>query len=197
MHLNVKRFRQTHSLDCVNWPSQYPYKPTVKFSIAHDSDSIFLEFEVAEKWSRALADDMGKIWEDSTVEVFLSPNPEDGLYYNIECNCAGSLLVRAGHGRHERESAPDSVIAGVKRFSTVENRHFDSEYIPVWNLALIIPKETFFLHDVKTLDGAHFRGNIYKCGDALPEPHFISFAPIATAEPDFHRPEFFADIDFE
>ncbi len=197
MKLSVKRYQQTHSLDCVNWPSQFPDHPGVKFNIAHDSDSIFIEFEVVEPWSRAVADNMGHVWEDSCVETFLCPNPEDGIYYNLECNCAGAFLLCAGKGRHERVSAPAEVLAKVKTFSSVEHTHFEKEHIPYWKVAIVIPKEAFFLHDVKTLDGAHFKGNFYKCGDALPTPHFVTFAPIATASPDFHRPEFFADIYFE
>ena len=35
------------------------------------------------------------------------------------------------------------------------------------------------------------KGNVYKCGDMLPHPHFLSFFPIHLPKPDFHRPDFF------
>ena len=39
--------------------------------------------------------------------------------------------------------------------------------------------------------------NLYKCGDNLSHPHFLSWQPIDTPQPDFHRPEFFAAGKFE
>ncbi|MBR3471266.1 MAG: hypothetical protein IKH22_01600, partial [Prevotella sp.] len=37
---------------------------------------------------------------------------------------------------------------------------------------------------------------VYKCGDCLSVPHYLSLFPITTERPDFHRPEFFQDIVF-
>lgn len=38
--------------------------------------------------------------------------------------------------------------------------------------------------------------NLFKCGDELSHPHFLSWQPIRTEKPDFHRPEFFAQVRF-
>lgn len=195
--MNVKHYLTSHSLECNNWADAYPDKPEVNFSIAHDGNSIFLEFEVREQWCRAMEGMEGRVWEDSCVEVFLSPNPEDGIYYNLECNCAGNFLLRAGRDRHERVSPSSEVLSSIRTFSSVDGAPFEKKHLDYWKVALIIPKEAFFLHDVKTLDGAHFKGNFYKCGDLLPLPHFLSYAPIDTPAPDFHRPEFFIDILFD
>ncbi len=195
--MQVKNYITNHRLVYANWPKGYPDKPGVIFGIAHDGDSIFVQFEVREEWSRAVEKMQGRVWEDSCVEMFLSPNPEDGIYYNLECNCAGNFLLCAGRDRHERVSAPSEVISSVKTFSDVESEPFEKKHLDIWKVAIIVPKEAFFLHEVKTLNGAHFKGNFYKCGDLLPQPHFLSFAPIDTPSPDFHRPEFFTDIEFE
>ena len=40
------------------------------------------------------------------------------------------------------------------------------------------------------------RGNIYKCGDRTAHPHYLSWAPIGTPSPDFHRPEYFGEVLF-
>ena len=40
------------------------------------------------------------------------------------------------------------------------------------------------------------RGNFYKCASATSEPHYLSWNPILTDKPDFHRPDFFGDIYF-
>ena len=39
--------------------------------------------------------------------------------------------------------------------------------------------------------------NLYKCGDSLARPHYLSWQPVATPHPDFHRPEFFKPVLFE
>ena len=38
------------------------------------------------------------------------------------------------------------------------------------------------------------RGKFNKCAEATSQPHYLSWAPIKTPAPDFHRPEFFGDI---
>ena len=38
------------------------------------------------------------------------------------------------------------------------------------------------------------RGNFYKCGDKTAHPHFVSWNPVGTPSPDFHRPEFFGEL---
>ncbi|MDE6137165.1 MAG: hypothetical protein K2F97_06800, partial [Muribaculaceae bacterium] len=38
------------------------------------------------------------------------------------------------------------------------------------------------------------RGNFYKCASATSQPHYLSWNPIDTPEPDFHRPEFFGKL---
>jgi hypothetical protein len=38
------------------------------------------------------------------------------------------------------------------------------------------------------------RANLYKCGDLLRTPHYLSWSPIEAAKPDFHRPEQFGTL---
>ena len=66
-----------------------------------------------------------------------------------------------------------------------------------WELTLSIPNNAFQYHQFKTLKGQNCRGNFYKCGDDLPQPHFVVWNNIETPEPDYHRPEFFGSIAFK
>ncbi len=80
-------------IDIVNW-SQFPYIPEVQFRIAHTESAILLHFKVREASVRALAgEDNGPVWKDACVEFFSIP-AGDGIYYNIECNCAGFNTCR-------------------------------------------------------------------------------------------------------
>ncbi len=74
-------------VNTVNWAA-FPYTPDVEFRIAHTEDAILLHFKVREASVRAVAGhDNGPVWEDACVEFFSVP-AGDGVYYNMECNCA-------------------------------------------------------------------------------------------------------------
>ncbi len=89
---------------------------------------------------------------------------------------------------------PDTALASIRRRSSLGDRPFGLRREPTrWELRLDIPASVFGL---PAFPGLEARGNFYKCGDLLPEPHFLSWAPIATPRPDFHRPEFFDKMVF-
>ena len=48
--------------------------------------------------------------------------------------------------------------------------------------------------DVEFKAGHKMRGDFYKCGDKTAQKHYGSFTPIDWPTPNFHRPEFFADM---
>jgi len=188
-----------HVLENVNWTEQYPYCPEVKVAMAHDGDNLYIHYQVKEQSVRAVAEaDQGRVWEDSCVEFFVQPNPEDGIYYNFECNCAAKLLLCAGAERHDRERVPKEVTDAVERWSSLGNEPFEERVGDVeWNEALIIPKTSFFKHMIPSFDGLKIKGNVYKCGDLQMEAHFVSLFPITTEKPDYHRPEYFQEITID
>ena len=182
---------------CVNWPESFPYKPSMEFAAAHTGDALLLHYRVEEQSVRAVArQDMDNVWEDSCAEFFCMP-AADGIYYNVECNCTGKLLVAAGKGRKERQPAPQGILQSIDRWASLGTAPFDvRQKATRWELALRLPVGTFFLHQIESFCGLEAKGNVYKCGDRLPVPHFISWNPISTVSPDFHRSEFFAQIVF-
>lgn len=178
-------------IDTVNWAA-YPYRPQVQFRIAHTDDSLLLHYKVREASVRAVAGhDNGPVWEDSCVEFFSIP-AGDGIYYNIECNCAGTILVAAGESRHGRTHAPQDILDRVQRWSSLGRDAFEERVGEcAWEVALVVPFSTFFMHDIRSLEGKDIRANFYKCGDCLQTPHFLSWNPIELPSPDFHCPQFF------
>lgn len=190
---------EKHPIDNVNWPEAYPYKPEVSMRIAHTGDRILVHYHVCEATVRAVAEqDNGRVWEDSCCEFFVSPEPSDNIYYNLETNCAGRLLIGSGCERHNRQCADTATLSGVSRWSSLGNSVFEEKEAPAeWDMAIIIPASTFFHHRIEDFSGVQMRANFYKCGDKLQTPHFLSWSPITTENPDFHRPEFFGLIDFE
>ena len=189
-----------YRVDTLNWPVDYPYCPQVEVALAHIGSHLLVHYRVSETCLRALAEsDGGRVWEDSCCELFLQPDTRFGIpYYNIECNCAGKLLLAEGVDRHQRHPASATIMQTISRWSSL-----GSEKIPLtdgpahWDLALAIPATALFDAGIEDFTGMTMRGNIYKCGDALTTPHFLSLFPIRTKTPDFHRPEFFQDFHFE
>ncbi|MDR0833533.1 MAG: hypothetical protein LBN93_05025 [Candidatus Symbiothrix sp.] len=179
----------------VNWP-EYPYKPDVKFRIAHNGNTIFLNYQVEESDIKAVCnEDNGKVWEDSCVEFFVTFDGEP-FYYNVECNCIGNVLIGAGAGRQDRKPIPAEYLNRIDRWSSLGN-------LPVqdksgkWEVSLVIPKEVFMFDKLDSLAGLPAKGNFYKCGDKLKVPHFLSWNPIQSEHPDFHLPHYFGDLLFE
>ena len=185
-------------MDCVNWVEDYPYAPKVEFRIAHADDRILLHYRVEEESVASMAGhDNGRVWEDSCCEFFFVP-AADGLYYNVECNCTGTLLIGAGAEREGRMLAPEAVLQSVDRWSSLGSRPFEERVGKVkWELALVIPMSACFRSKVGSLSGQVLKANFYKCGDKLERPHFLSWNPINVAKPDFHRPDFFGELRFE
>lgn len=185
-----------HAVDRVNWPA-FGYKPEVRFNIAYGEKEIFLKYYVRESNTKAEKDQPNQmVCEDSCVEFFVSP-ADDGLYYNFEFNPIGTVLIGAGHGRADSKRADPEFTERIRRITTMGDKPFGEIKGDIrWELTLAIPLEVFFHHNVTVLKGKTFRANFYKCGDKLSNPHFVTWNPVETEKPDYHRPEFFGALKF-
>lgn len=183
-----------YELSNAPWLHDYPYRPQVEVSLSTIGDALLLHFRVKEDTVRAVAPhDNGHVWEDSCCEFFVQP--EGSLYYNFECNAAGTLLIGCGPQREGRELAPQEVLQQVERWSSLGREPFDEKPAPdEWELKLRIPATALWHHQLTSFSGLSLKCNIYKCGDKLRQPHFLSLFPIPIAKPDFHRPDFFREI---
>ena len=187
----------TFELNHSPWKKDFPYQPSVSVSIAQTGANLLLHYRVREEEVRAVAAaDNGRVWEDSCCEFFCKF--DDTGYYNIECNAAGTLLMGWGPQREGRELAPSEVLATVSRQSSLGRTPFEAQPAPdVWELQLSIPVTAFWHHRLTTFRGLRLSANIYKCGDQLTRPHFLTLFPIPIDHPDFHRPDFFQEIILE
>lgn len=181
----------------INW-SGFSYRPEVKLRIAHSGDHILLKFYVREKNIGAKASAInGDVYKDSCVEFFISPR-DDGNYYNFEFSCIGVPLVGYGNGRHNRQRLPVETIRNITIRSSLGTEPFPERHGDFsWELFVQIPVSCFIHDHIEKLSGLSSSGNFYKCGDDLAEPHFVTWNPIKTEKPDYHRPEFFGKIQFE
>ncbi|MGL5683048.1 MAG: carbohydrate-binding family 9-like protein [Marinifilaceae bacterium] len=182
-----------NTINNVNWPVQYPYKPSVAFTAAYNDNYLFIHFSVDEQSTRAKAAvDGGDVWCDSCVEFFFSPDTK--CYYNFEFNCIGTMLLGFRNGT-ESERATSDVMQHVKRYTTLEAVPFDEKMGQThWELTVAIPATALYKHNFQTWKGVTGTANFYKCGDDLSQPHFISWNPIHFEKPNFHLPEFFGEF---
>lgn len=189
---------EPQSIGCCNWPEAFPYAPEVRFRMFHTGDRLFVRFEVAERYTAArVVEDNGEVWTDSCVEFFFAPDSGVG-YYNFETTCIGRMLLGNRLSRKEGVVyASAETLASVRRVSSLPDAPFEErEGDNRWTLTLAIPPQALFRHAFDSWDGVRGRMNLYKCGDNLSHPHFLSWRPIDTPQPDFHRPEFFGEVEF-
>ena len=180
----------------INWNGS-DHKPRVSFSIASSAKEILLKYYVTEKWLRAVNTETNQeVYEDSCVEFFLSP-ADDGLYYNFEFNPLGTCLMGFGLRREGRKRADPVTVSMIRRKSSVYRNCGEPQAEDFfWTLTVALPFTVLCEHKISDLSGRSVRANFYKCGDRLPETHYLSWNPVKTEKPDFHRPEYFGILRF-
>ncbi len=184
--------QERHPLDNVPWPSLYPYKPGVSFSIAYAGSHLYLKFYAIEKELKALySRHQDPVYKDSCVEFFINFEGENS-YYNLEVNSRGVCLMAYGPDRHSRQPIDVQLLSTIKSLSRIEA----SQQAVSWDITLELPLTIFSSTAIDTLKGKSCKANFYKCGDDLLEPHYISWSPIHTEQPDFHLSKFFGNLQF-
>jgi len=186
--------QRRQNIDYVFW-GKTGYKPEVSFSMLHDQNGIYLKYWVREKYIRSIYKRFNDpVYKDSCVECFIAFESDTG-YYNMEFNCAGTALIGYGADKYNRQLLPENVLSKITVRSNIQPYNLVNELYS-WDLTLFFPFETFIHHQLTGMTGHLCRANFYKCGDDLPEPHFLSWAPIVNPYPEFHLPAFFGTIGF-
>ncbi|MBS0011145.1 MAG: hypothetical protein KFF49_07030 [Bacteroidales bacterium] len=186
-----------HHIDKVNWELT-DYKPEVHFKIAYGPNEIYLKYYVSEDYVKAEKTGINQdVYKDSCVEFFVSP-ADDGIYYNFEFNSIGACLAGSGTGRHNSQRTDPAKLDGLRCLPSLGNKAFsERKGKQEWTLTVAIPTDVFFRHGIGNLQGKMFRANFYKCGDDLTKPHYLTWNPVLSENPDFHRPEYFGLISFD
>lgn len=192
MELHLKKV----GINCVNWEDKYPYHPITVFSMAYSDKFLYVNYFVRCNYLRAVNyKNNSPVAEDSCVEFFLqTPGSEE--YWNFEFNCIGAINASHRKDRKHPIRLTDMELATVKRYATCGNNPFQElEGIFNWGLAIAIPFELIWVDVSKR--PIEMKGNLYKCASATSMPHYLSWTPIKTDKPDFHRPEYFGKIILE
>lgn len=189
---------ELNTIDVLNWDA-FSYAPEVKFRIARNKNDIWLKYYVTEESILAKHTDTNSaVSKDSCVEFFFDPLG-DGNYYNFEINCIGTIHLAYGPGRGNREYVdPKMIQKYIKTESTLGSQAFTEKGGGhTWEMTVVISAEVMTHNKGIILKGLAAKSNFYKCGDDTSPKHYITWNPIKTEKPDYHRPEYFGNLVFE
>lgn len=180
-----------HTLNNHSWP-EIPTNCTTDFRIAHSGQEIFVQFTVQHDFFQSSIREINtEVHLDNCVEFFLSFDNKQS-YYNIEFNCLGTGKMAYGTATGTRTLIDPVQVQKISTWSSLQQENAVFNWQMVWR----IPLEVFSFHQLESLEGINADGNFYKCGDALPEPHYLSWNKIVAAAPDFHQPAYFGGLQF-
>jgi len=159
----------------------------------YDENALYVHQRCQEKNIRAeLTGDLDMICNDSCMEFFFSPYEDNLQYINIEVNPNGAIYL----GLYENRSngirwVPTNakVLLDIRTARTEDG--WEVFYrVPLSLIRLANPTFTF-------QSGRVIPANCFKCGDMTPQRHYITWNPMSSEKPDYHRPQDFGRMILE
>lgn len=180
-------------LDVDNYQWLPPLDISMKAQLCYSDQGIHLHLRTWETNIRAqYTEPLSQVCEDSCMEFFLRPMAEDMRYFNFEMNPKGTSYLGFGG---ERNSRIRLIVKNEDQLLKKQVHRLDDG----WELFYTVPLsflQTFYPGYALT-SGKILYANCYKCGDLTAQPHYISWNPIDSDTPDFHRPDCFGEMILE
>lgn len=158
--------------------------------LCHDGKALYVSMEAEESPVRAsLTGQLEQVCDDSCLEFFFAPMCKDRRYFNFEWNPLGTLYLgfggpRAGRVRQIVKN-PEELFR--PRPWIREGR---------WGICFQVPEEFICRYMPEFELKGDAACNFYKCGDKTVTPHYLTWSPLDTDTPDFHRRQDFGIIHF-
>lgn len=155
--------------------------------ICYDETGLYVHMNAEEKDIRAeINQPLQPVCFDSCLEFFFCPDEDDPRYLNFEINpnCFTFIGVSFCRSDNTRICPAKEEQLFCKRSRYTENG---------WEVYYTIPLEflrVLFPHCVLR-SGVRIRANCYKCGEKTVNPHYLSWNPVVSEQPDYHRPQDF------
>ena len=178
------------------------HHPDVRFRVLHDDSSLYVKFEVQDRYVRSLQTAyQGMVCRDSCAEFFVRPLAGKG-YFNFEVNAGGTLLL---YYIEDHTPAPGGFVKFQKVSAEWGRKVQIWHSLPAvvdpeiqepvtWGIGYRVPMALFeaYTGPLGKLSGQTWRANFFKCGDNTSHPHWASWAPITALR--FHLPECFGEL---
>ena len=173
-------------IDKINW-KEFGRNIKTTGKLLYNGNGIYVRLETDEKPLLARFSKQNElVCQDSCMELFLKPDKNDIRYLNFEFNPFGTMYF-AIITPNKEDFFPDKNKEYFRVMTNVDEKS--------WVLQFFIPFEF-----IKEAIGGYtdtMYGNLYKCGNETVKKHYISYYPVITEEPGFHRPEFFGEFVLE
>ncbi|MDR0536558.1 MAG: hypothetical protein LBH04_00690 [Tannerellaceae bacterium] len=183
-------------LDYPNWDeAPEEFKAEAAFQVARSDKRLYIRFIVRGYSLKAVYEEDGSpVYQDSCVEFFMK-RPEENIYRNFEFNCIGTCDAARRRSRTDKTPLSRAEYESILRYPSIGHKAFEEiKGIHEWELTVAIP---FACMDIiHSSQPEKILGNFYHCADGVEKPRYISWNPVCTQQPDFHRPEFFGEIIF-
>ena len=198
------QWQKTGAVDLMNYMGELPkFKPTVQAKMMYDDANVYVIFKVNDRYVRCVANEInGRVWEDSCVEFFFSPDTNlPDQYFNLEINCGGTPLMN--YHITPRKGNADLQPDDIKKVEIAHSMplRVDPEITePVtWTVEYRIPLAVLekVSNVTRPKQGVTWRANFYKCADKSSNPHWITWSPVVNDKPNFHLPKYFGTLEFQ
>lgn len=195
---NSAGWKKMKAVKIQNYMGKVPaFKPDAQAKMTYDDDFIYVIYRVKDRYVRSITEKInGKVWEDSAVEFFFSPESDRPTnYFNLEINCGGTPLL------HHSKNRP--TVADIQQIEIKASlpKVVDPEITdPVtWTMSFKIPLSMLekYTNVVRPKPGVAWRANFYKIAEINSNPHYITWNEIKNDKPQFHLPKFFGILKFE
>ena len=190
LRVDAPDWARVPSVQLAHQPWLSPCAVAAGAQACHDGERLFVRLEAKESPVRAtLEGPLAQVCCDSCLEFFFAPDASDARYLNFEWNPLGTLFLGFGAGR------PTRVRQIVRDASTLFAVHpFETQ--DGWGVEFAIPVSFVRLYFPGFVLLGEAAGNFYKCGDETQTPHYLAWAPLSSAQPDFHRRQDFGTLRF-
>lgn len=129
-----------------------------------------------------------KVYFDSALEAFFQFIPQSPFYFNFEFNAFGTALIMYGDSRNGRcpLSSSDVDDCRIKAYESEDG----------WAITFCIPFSLIqkYQPEFNPKSLSSIRANFYKLSENRLIEHYMSYAPVKSAAPNFHLPQYFADF---
>lgn len=176
---------------CINWQG-YAQPPKAKVHLAYvegNGLAVRLFSDETDLIATVNTPD-GMVCKDSCLEAFIDFAPETGKgYINFEINPFAALHEAVGTGRHGRTFTRAMGVVPTEPITSVSGDGWEAMFI------VTLPHIEAIYGSSELKNGGVIKANFYCCADDKPGGAYYATAfPIQSEQPDYHRPEFFAEL---